>query len=165
MSFQEIELTTCSFEETFVLGKKIGFAVFPGFVIYLTGDLGSGKTVFVKGLASGLQVPQDCYITSPTYTIINEYSGRYLLYHLDLYRLDYPADVLETGIDEIIFGSGIVAIEWADRLASDYLTEYLLIHFEIIDNESRKIFIKAYGMNYEIFIKKNKKSVFERLGK
>lgn len=154
MSSWNIELTTCSFKETFILGEKTGAMVFPGSVLALTGDLGSGKTVFVKGLASGLDVPSDYYITSPTYTIVNEYPGRHSLYHLDLYRLEYPADDQETGLDEIVFGNHVVAIEWADRLASDYLDEYLAIHFEIIDDESRKIHINAHGPGYEFFLKK-----------
>jgi tRNA threonylcarbamoyladenosine biosynthesis protein TsaE len=157
MISDNIVLTTCSFKETFILGQKTGAMVFSGSVIALTGELGSGKTSFVKGLASGLEVPSAYHITSPTYTIVNTYPGRYRLYHLDLYRLVCPVDDEEIGLDEIIFGRHVVAIEWANRLAPDYMAEYLSIHFEILNDESRKIDIRAYGPAYECFIKQFKR--------
>jgi len=129
-----------------MLGQKIGQQLKPGAVIALTGELGSGKTVLVQGLAAGLDVPADYYITSPTFTFINEYPGRHPFYHVDLYRIVNRSELDEIGLLEILHGEGITAIEWADRLQGDISAEYLDIHLEIIDDETRKFFIDTYGL-------------------
>ena len=147
------QVTTHSPEETRTLGQKIGSCIEIGTVIALTGDLGSGKTVFVQGLASGLKIPKEYYITSPTYTLINEYPGRVPLLHVDLYRINNPDDLKETGFYEILHGQSVVAIEWADRLHQNILSEYVRIHFEILDDESRKIRIIANGLKPAILVK------------
>ncbi len=147
MICKQIQITTESLEETQLLGQKIGALISAGTVICLTGDLGSGKTSFVQGLAMGLGVPDDYYITSPTYVLINEYPGRYPLFHVDLYRIEDPVDFEDIGLYEILHGKGVVAVEWADKLSKDflseYLAEYLSIHFEILNDESRKLTISA----------------------
>ena len=131
-------------DETQKLGKIIGTAVTGGTVLTLTGDLGSGKTAFVQGLARGLEVPDDYYITSPSYTLINEYPGRYPLFHVDLYRISDPMDMEDIGLYEILHNSGIVAIEWADRIEQKLLPDPIIaIHFEITDDDTRKICITA----------------------
>ncbi len=146
MRSKRIEIITHSPEETKALGQKIGRQLEPGAVIALTGELGSGKTVLVQGLAAGLEVPADYYITSPTFTFINEYPGRHPFYHADLYRIENRDDLDEIGLFEIIHGEGITAIEWADRLQEDISAEYLDIHLEIVDDETRKFFIDTYGL-------------------
>ena len=131
-------------DETQKLGKIIGTAVTGGTVLTLTGDLGSGKTAFVQGLARGLEVPDHYYITSPSYTLINEYPGRYPLFHVDLYRISDPMDMEDIGLYEILHNSGIVAIEWADRIEQKLLPDPIIaIHFEITDDDTRKICITA----------------------
>lgn len=145
MITRHIQITTHSPEETQVLGQKIGELLKAGIVLTLTGDLGSGKTCFVQGLAIGLGVPSDYYITSPTYTLINEYPGRYPLFHVDLYRIEDLLDLDDIGLYEILHGDGVVAIEWAERLGKDLPSEHVNIDFEILDHESRKIGITAYG--------------------
>jgi tRNA threonylcarbamoyladenosine biosynthesis protein TsaE len=146
MRSKRIEIITHSPEETKALGQKIGQQLKPGAVIALTGELGSGKTVLVQGLATGLDVPVDYYITSPTFTFINEYPGRHPFYHVDLYRIENRDDLDEIGFFEILHGQGITAIEWADRLQEDISTEYLDIRLEIIDDETRKFFIDTCGL-------------------
>jgi tRNA threonylcarbamoyladenosine biosynthesis protein TsaE len=146
MRSKRIEIITHSPEETKALGQKIGRQLEPGAVIALTGELGSGKTVLVQGLAAGLEVPADYYITSPTFTFINEYPGRHPFYHADLYRIENRGDLDEIGLFEIIHGEGITAIEWADRLQEDISAQYLDIHLEIVDDETRKFFINTYGL-------------------
>ena len=149
--FAGIQVITRCLEETQLLGRKIGTSISAGTVICLTGDLGSGKTSFVQGLAVGLGVPDDYYITSPTYVLINEYPGRYPLFHVDLYRIEEPIDFEDIGLYEILHGKGVVAVEWADKLSKDflseylaeYLAEYLTIHFEILNDESRKLTISS----------------------
>jgi tRNA threonylcarbamoyladenosine biosynthesis protein TsaE len=88
MAVKKICITTHSVEETRELGRKIGLLIKQPFIIALIGDLGCGKTAFVQGLALGLGVPADYYITSPTFTLINEYPGRWPLFHVDLYSLE-----------------------------------------------------------------------------
>jgi len=136
-------LTTTCLRETNALGQRIGASLTPGTVIALTGDLGSGKTAFVQGLARGLDIPEGYYITSPTYTLINEYPGRHPFFHIDLYRLDDPDSFEDIGLYDILHGRGIVAVEWAERIPEDTLAEHITIHFEVLDDESRKIRITA----------------------
>ncbi len=146
LSAFKYQITTRSVDETQKLGEIIGTAVTGGTVLALTGDLGSGKTAFVQGLARGLEVPDDYYITSPSYTLINEYPGRYPLFHVDLYRISDPMDMENIGLYEILHNSGIVAIEWADRIEQKLLPDPINIHFELTGEKSRKICITAYDL-------------------
>jgi len=101
-------------EETVAAGEQCAATLSPGAVVLLYGQLGAGKTAFVRGLARGLGAAAD-EVSSPTFTIIQEYAGRTAtLYHVDLYRLE-PAEVDDLGLDELVSGDGIVAIEWAER--------------------------------------------------
>ena len=110
------ELTTHSPEETFELGRSIGNELKEQAVFLLSGDLGSGKTLFTKGLAAGLGIdPAD--VTSPSFTLVNEHPGSLKLYHVDLYRLE-AGSLPELGLEEILADKlGVVVIEWAERLA------------------------------------------------
>lgn len=100
-------------EETSAAGERLAGRLHPGDVLLLYGDLGAGKTAFVRGLARGLgAIPED--VSSPTFTIIQEYRGRVTLQHVDLYRLR-PIEVADLGLDELTSGDAIVAIEWAER--------------------------------------------------
>ena len=138
-------ITTHSADETRQLGRKIGRLIKQPLVIALIGDLGSGKTAFVQGLAIGLDVPVEYYITSPTFTLINEYPARLPLYHADLYRLETVRDLEDVGLDELLYGQGVLAVEWADKLVADLSGNYLVLQFEIIDDNCRKIDLIAYG--------------------
>ena len=149
-----LKIITNSLDETRALGEKTGKHLEPGTVLALTGDLGSGKTTFIQGLAKGLDISDDYYITSPTYTLINEYPGRHLLFHVDLYRIGNYDDLDDIGLYEMLGGDGVVAVEWADKLPKDLLTEYLAIHIDILNYESRKISIAAYGLRGENLIGK-----------
>lgn len=100
-------------EETMALGKKMGMEAKAGSIYCLSGDLGVGKTVFTKGFAEGLGV-SDKYITSPTFTIINEYQGRLKLYHFDVYRISAIEEMDDTGYEEYFFGNGVCLVEWAE---------------------------------------------------
>ena len=146
LSIFKYQITTRSVDETQKLGEIIGTAITDGTVLALTGDLGSGKTAFVQGLARGLEVPDDYYITSPSYTLINEYPGRYPLFHVDLYRILNPTDLEDIGLYEILHNSGIVAIEWADRIGQKLMPDAITIHIEITGDETRKISITAYNL-------------------
>jgi tRNA threonylcarbamoyladenosine biosynthesis protein TsaE len=155
---KQVQIITNSLDETRAFGEKIGKYLGPGTVLALTGDLGSGKTTFIQGLAKGLDISDDYYITSPTYTLINEYPGRHLLFHVDLYRIGNYDDLDDIGLYEMLSGDGVVAIEWADKLPKDLLTGYLAIHIDILNDESRKISIAAYGLRGENLIGEIKNS-------
>jgi len=131
--------------ETRTLGHRIGSLLSHGLIVTLTGDLGSGKTCLVQGLARGLDVSGEYMVTSPSYTLINEYPGRLQLYHIDLYRIDHPADLDDIGLYDIIAGGGVTAIEWADRMQLNNLVEYLSIAFKILDDSQRKLTLTASG--------------------
>jgi tRNA threonylcarbamoyladenosine biosynthesis protein TsaE len=146
LSTFKYQITTRSVDETQKLGEIIGAAVTDGTVLALTGDLGSGKTAFVQGLAKGLEVPDDYYITSPSYTLINEYPGRFSLVHDDLYRIKDPVDIEDIGLYEIFDNDAVVAIEWADRIGQKLLPDPITIQFEISDDDTRKICITAYDL-------------------
>jgi len=107
--------TTRSPEETIKIGYGYGERAKAGDIYCLSGELGAGKTVFAKGFARGLCVPEETEIVSPTFVLANEYNGRLPFYHFDVYRLG-PEDMYEIGFDDYISGDGVVLIEWAERI-------------------------------------------------
>ena len=139
----KIEKISNSEEDTINLGKKLGKLLKPGDLVLLYGELGCGKTTFVKGLAESLEVDPDLYITSPSFSLINIYEGKYTIYHVDLYRLNTP-EVEDLGLWEYL-NDGVVIIEWADRLQENLKEEYIEIFFEFLDYTKRKITFVGYG--------------------
>ncbi len=162
MPVQQFRLTTDHSAATQALGTALGRCVPAATVITLTGDLGSGKTTLVQGLAQGLQVPDRFYVTSPSYTLINEYPGRHRLFHVDLYRLVDPAEIEDIGLRDILAGDGVVAVEWAERLPDRWLTSHLHIHIASVEADSRQITLDAYGQAHVILIKQIEKFIEER---
>ncbi len=126
-------------EATCKLGIFMGQQIHGGMAIGLIGDLGAGKTALIQGLARGLAVPPAVPITSPSYTLINEYPGRLTLFHVDLYRLSGGADLEELGLEEILDGDGVAAIEWAQRLDEPAQETDLIIEIAI-QSETRRAF-------------------------
>ncbi len=150
----EISIDTASVEHTRLMGRRIGGKLIPGAFLALTGDLGSGKTAFIQGLATGLEVPKSCYVTSPTYTLINEYPGKVPLFHIDLYRLDAGSDMEDLGLLDIFYSEAVTAVEWSDRLLSNEMPEKRLeLFFAITGDNERKIRIIAYGLDNVDLIK------------
>ncbi len=111
-------LESYGFEDTKKIGKTFGEKAYPGSIFCLCGDLGAGKTVFAQGFAQGMGIQED--VTSPTFTIINEYQGRLPLYHFDLYRINSGEELEDTGYDDYFFGKGVCVIEWPD-IAYDFI--------------------------------------------
>ncbi len=112
-SCHEVRRLSRSPEETRALGRAVGRHAEPGDLITLRGDLGAGKTVLVQGMAEGMDISGP--VVSPSFTLIHEHAGRLKLYHLDLYRLATP-ELPEIGIDEVLGGDAVVAVEWSERL-------------------------------------------------
>ena len=134
--------------ETEALGEQLGRTAERGLVLALSGDLGAGKTQFVKGLARGLGI--SARVHSPTFTLVNEYGGgRLRLFHLDLYRLETSAQILSAGIGEFLSPDGVAVIEWAERLENggwkieDGKTKRIQI--EIVTESERRIIYDDFG--------------------
>jgi tRNA threonylcarbamoyladenosine biosynthesis protein TsaE len=131
------------------LGEAWGRAAQSGLVIALSGDLGAGKTQFVKGLARGLGVT--ARVHSPTFTLVNEYGGgRLKLFHLDLYRLETAAQILSAGIEEFLSPDGVAVIEWAERLEDGRWKmedgkKFVQVKIEIVSETERKIIYDDFG--------------------
>jgi len=141
-------------DQTRALGKIIGQGLKEGLAIQLHGDLGSGKTCLVQGLAEGLDVPAGYDVTSPTYTLINEYPGRLPLIHVDLYRLNDSVDAEMIGLWEIFNQRNVVAVEWAERLAPDDWPEtHLKLLFFTVDDLCRRIHLIGCGLETDNLIK------------
>jgi tRNA threonylcarbamoyladenosine biosynthesis protein TsaE len=137
-------LLTKSPEETFRIGQVLADGLQAGDVVALTGELGSGKTCLTQGIASGLGVPEDYAVTSPTFTLINEYPGRQLaLYHLDVYRLTGCADLPDMGYDEYLSGRGVMVIEWAEKIREAVPAGALFVYMTYVDECIRKIEISC----------------------
>jgi tRNA threonylcarbamoyladenosine biosynthesis protein TsaE len=152
----DLKLTTASPEETRRLADQIGRRLPSGSLVLLRGDLGSGKTVFAQGLARGLEVPADYAVTSPTYTLVNEYPGRLPLFHVDLYRLpDGGADLESLGLAESMGHAGVILIEWPDRLLPGELPlELMEVRLVAGTPGRRRITLIGYGLPYVDLIKK-----------
>ena len=149
-----IRLNIKSSDETFLLGKRLGELLHPGMIICLSGDLGAGKTHFTKGVAEGLEV--DDYVTSPTYTLINEYSGRLPLYHFDVYRLENSEELNELGYQEYFYGNGVTIIEWADIITDAIPKNRLWILIHKTEGDKRRIILDGIGEEYQELMKRLK---------
>lgn len=148
------EIITHTPDQTSALGRCLGQKIKKGLPLRLRGDLGSGKTCFVQGLARGLDVPKAYDITSPTYTLINEYPGRLPLFHVDLYRLEGSVDAEMIGLWEIFDMDAVAAVEWSERLAEhEWPEQHLKIDFTIINDEQRRIRLFGYGRGMDNLIK------------
>ncbi len=130
--------------QTRELGRRVGTLIQKSLNLALIGQLGSGKTVFAKGLAAGLGVSDKEPVTSPTYTIINEYTG---LFHIDLYRLNGVDDAEAAGVLELLEGPRTCAVEWAELLFEEDLGDHLRLDFTVIDEERREIRMMPCGEN------------------
>lgn len=149
MSISRVQkIISRSSTETIRIGEQLGGQLFPGTLIALSGDLGSGKTCLVHGIASGLDVPEGIYVTSPTYALVNEYHGRLILFHVDVYRLEGTSDLEDIGFDEMIAADGVTVIEWAEKVLHRLPKERLSILLSILDDHSRSLEITAYGKKY-----------------
>lgn len=133
------EYISSSEHDTFNFGEKIGEGLKAGDLIGLEGNLGVGKTILLKGISKGLKIQEHKSIGSPTFKIVNTYNGNITLYHIDLYRLATHADIISTGLFDLLNDDAIIVIEWADRL-KDFEFEFTqYIKLEYIDENKRKI--------------------------
>ena len=134
-----MEFHTNSPEQTERLGAALAAQLQPGDVIAYTGDLGAGKTAFTRGVAAGLGIDEP--VTSPTYTIVNEYlTGRMPLFHFDMYRLGSSEELFDIGWEDYLARGGVCAVEWSENVA-DAMENAIFVEISRIDDTSRKITI------------------------
>ncbi len=140
--------------QTQLLGKHLGEVVLKGDLILLEGELGTGKTCLVQGIAHELGIKQ--YAFSPSFVLIREYNGRLPLYHIDLYRLDNIAEIDDLGLEEYLYSNGICVIEWAEKGLPVLPQDYLLIKIKYVSTceTQRTIGIYPRGNHYLELIKK-----------
>ena len=141
-------LVTSSAEQSWRIGELLGLRLGAGDTVCLYGDLGAGKTSFSYGIAVGLEVKEQ-YITSPTFTFVNEYQGRVPFYHIDLYRLNDPGELESIGFEEYLNSDGVTVIEWAERAEHALPEECFNVYLSYVDENSREIGFLAEGERYE----------------
>jgi tRNA threonylcarbamoyladenosine biosynthesis protein TsaE len=142
-------LITRNETETVALGKRLGEFLMPGDFIALVGELGTGKTRFVQGIAAGLSVDPGLPVTSPTYSLLHIHRGRLPLFHFDLYRLKGAGDLEDLGFEEYFYGEGVSVVEWADRLEEKMPDGRLVITFSHLGEEERNIEFTPKGERYQ----------------
>lgn len=144
-----MKLISTSAEETVLLGQKLAAKLKKGSIVALVGDLGSGKTIFTKGIAQGLGVKNARYVNSPTFVIIKEYKGKMPLYHFDLYRLNHYSSFDAMNYEEYFYGDGVTVIEWADKIRELLPKKYIEVKLSVIDEGKRRIEINFYSRKYD----------------
>ncbi|MBU4262919.1 MAG: tRNA (adenosine(37)-N6)-threonylcarbamoyltransferase complex ATPase subunit type 1 TsaE [Proteobacteria bacterium] len=140
-----VNLILDNLAKTVHFGRHLGNMARAGDIFTLSGDLGSGKTTLTQAIGQGLAVPTDCFITSPTFSLLHEYPGRIPLYHMDLYRLASADEVAELGFEDYLYGNGLTVIEWPDRLQDLMPADRLDIHLTWTCENSRLAVLTAYG--------------------
>ena len=130
--------------ETFNLGVRLGEKLKAGTVLSLNGDLGAGKTQLTKGIAKGMGIED--YVTSPSFTILNEYEGRVRLYHFDVYRIEDVNEMYEIGFEEYLFGDGVCIVEWGDMVEEILPENTIHIKIKRLDEDKRELTIDDKGL-------------------
>lgn len=133
------EYVTNSERETFLLARKLAQGFKGDEVVFLEGELGTGKTVFAKGVAAGLGLKDIHQVCSPSYTLVNIYQARYPIYHVDLYRLRKDSEIMDLGWEDFL-GQGVVIVEWAEKIPFDI--DVIRVTFHLENKDQRKITIK-----------------------
>ncbi len=143
-----MEIILNGLEETNKFAIKLGSLLRPGDLVCLNGELGAGKTTITKSIGLGLGVED--YITSPTFSLINEYEGKYPVYHFDVYRLENAEELYDLGFDEYFYGRGVSIVEWANKIEDFLPDERIVLDIENPDNTDKRIIkIKVFGDRYK----------------
>ena len=140
---------TRSPRQTMSWGSRLGRLLKGGEIIALIGELGAGKTCFVRGVTQGLEVGKEAWIRSPTFTLINEYHGRLPVYHIDLYRVEGRAQLEGLNLREYLYSDGVSLIEWFEHLPADEVEEFLEVRVVYVDGNRRQLTFSPHGQRYE----------------
>jgi len=128
-------------EETEAAGSALAKELTPGAVVAMYGDLGAGKTAFVRGMAKAMEL--DCRVSSPTFTIVNEYLGATPFFHFDMYRLDGSDELFGIGWEDYLERGGICAVEWSEKISDAFTGEEITVRIEKLSDSERKITIEG----------------------
>jgi len=150
-----------STRQTMGCGRKLAQLVKGGEIIGLVGELGTGKTCFVRGFAAGLEVRKDAWIRSPTFTLINEYHGRLPIYHIDLYRIDERHELEGLNLREYLYADGVSLIEWFEHVPANEVDEYLELKIAHGGGTKRQLTFVGHGERYEDLIEELRKESFK----
>jgi tRNA threonylcarbamoyladenosine biosynthesis protein TsaE len=154
-----------SAEHTRRLGTRLGKLLQGGEIVGLVGELGTGKTCFVRGLTEGLAVSRETWIRSPTFTLVNEYHGRLPVYHIDLYRIESTGELEELNLREYLYSNGVSLIEWFEYFPAGEVEDHLEIELAYRDGSERQVTFSPHGARYEELVKElvslNKKMRFD----
>ncbi|NIW46911.1 MAG: tRNA (adenosine(37)-N6)-threonylcarbamoyltransferase complex ATPase subunit type 1 TsaE [Gammaproteobacteria bacterium] len=156
-----LDFISSSYEQTLRLGVRLGELMVPGDLICLSGELGSGKTVLAQGIGRGWGTSYR--ITSPTFTLVNEYPRAHdgeVLYHIDCYRLERTADIVTAGLEDIVQPGRTLMIEWPEQIESLLPLERLWVRLRYVDDTRRGLRIRAEGERPEILLKRFKQNAF-----
>jgi tRNA threonylcarbamoyladenosine biosynthesis protein TsaE len=153
-SFTTVSRSTA---QTRIWGKRLGKYLQGGEIIGLTGELGTGKTCFARGVAEGLEVEKNTWLRSPSFTLINEYNGRLPIYHIDLYRVAAREEQESLDLRDCLFSDGVAVVEWFQYLAMAQAEEHLEVELEHVSRHERRLTFNARGKRYE--------SILERLAR
>jgi len=134
-------IATRNYKETILLGERIGKTLKPDDIVALSGELGAGKTTLIQGIAKGLGVAN--WVTSPTFTLINEFEGNLNLYHIDLYRIENIGDAEDLAIEEYFTKGGVTVIEWAEKIRSILPEKTIKIGIKTVSENERSFEIKG----------------------
>ncbi len=139
---------------TFNFGRRLGKRLGAGSIIALIGELGCGKTLFTRGICAGLDVP-DRRVNSPTFVLVNEYSGRFPVFHMDLYRLSSIAEEFEIGVLDYLARaeSGVIIVEWAEKVLSLLPDDYLKVQFKVLSARKRDMVLSGFGDRFDGLLK------------
>jgi tRNA threonylcarbamoyladenosine biosynthesis protein TsaE len=141
---------------TMTLGRSLAKLVKGGEIVGLRGELGTGKTTFVRGFCEGIEVSHKAWVRSPTFTLINEYQGRLPVYHIDLYRIDTVEEIAALNLRDYLYSDGVSLIEWIERLPADELDEYLEVSLAHRSESKRQVAFTAHGERYEAILEQLK---------
>jgi len=154
-----MQIISKSPKDTLYIGKRISKLLKEGDIVCLFGNLGSGKTVLTKGIASGMRINKE-KVVSPSFVLIRQYTKvNPPLYHFDLYRLKDPKEIIDLGYEEYFYNGGVAVIEWADRLGFLLPKEYLKVELSLRKDLTRLIKFKAQGARYEKLLEKINESI------
>lgn len=150
---KKVTVVSHSPSETQRLGMWVGRRLRPGDVVCLKGEMGAGKTVFTRGIATGVGVPRGRGVRSPTFTLMHEYMGRYPMFHLDLYRIRGAEELEEIGWEEYLYGAGVTVIEAAEKMIEIRLPEDRLeVVLESDGVRRRRLTLVACGRRFESLV-------------
>lgn len=147
-------VTSNSSRKTMSLGRNLASWVQGGDIIGLVGELGAGKTCFVRGFCTGIEVGEEAWVRSPTFTLINEYQGRLPVYHIDLYRVGKQEELEALNLREYLYDDGVSLIEWFEYLPATELDEYLELRIAHAGGSKRELTFVAHGEHYEQILAK-----------